>query len=211
MKNETPRIISREEDALILYKPTGWSVHPAGPDTGPTITEWLSENEKEPVVPLHRLDKGTSGILVASAKKEERSALSIWFEKREVHKEYLALVHGRIRRKGVIRRPLQDARRGKPLAAVTRYKLVEWLGSFSLVQLTMETGRKHQIRRHLQGLGHGVVGDRRYRTPRTKLMDSRLCLHAAFLAFPDERSWDSPIPDDFREILLKLKPDEPQE
>ena len=202
--SQQPQIIEDTRDLLVVLKPMGWSTHDAG-DAGPNLTDWFKQKGITDAAPVHRLDKGTSGIVLAGKGRENRATLSQLFSEGHVHEEYMALVHGRIRKKGVIRRPLQDGRRGKPLPAVTRYRLVEWLGPYSLIQVTLETGRKHQIRRHLQGIGHGVVGDKRYRTPRTPLDPEGLYLHEGLLALPDERCWEAPLPTRFVSRLALLK------
>lgn len=208
MSKTKPQILANNGSMMVVLKPMGWSAHAAGPDTGPSLTEWLQEQGVRDGAPVHRLDKDTSGIILIGKGKEERARMSKWFADGEVHKEYFALVHGRIRKKGVIRRPLQDARRGAPLPAVTRYRLIEWLGSKSLIQLTLETGRKHQIRRHLQGIGHGVVGDKRYRTKGVPLDPGGLYLHEGLLVLPDERTWEAPLPERFLAELKRLQDDQ---
>ena len=204
---QQPEILEDVNDLVVILKPMGWSTHVAG-DSGPNLTEWLAQNGMKDVAPVHRLDKDTSGIILMGKGRENRASLSRMFSEGQVHKEYMALVHGRIRKKGVIRRPLQDGRRGKPLPAITRYRLIEWLGPYSLIQVTLETGRKHQIRRHLQGIGHGVVGDKRYRTPRTPVDPAGLYLHEGVLALPDERCWQAPLPARFLSRLQELKSDQ---
>jgi len=205
MTTDTPQIIENEDGLLVLLKPSGWSTHDAGPESKPHVTEWLQEHGLSQYAAVHRLDKDTSGLLLLAASSRDRAALSQSFSEGDVHKEYLALVHGKVRKKGVIRRPLQDGRRGKPLPAVTHYRLIEWLGKFSLIQVTIETGRKHQIRRHLHGIGHPVVGDRRYRRKGKQLPKPPMMLHAFALALPDGRGWEADIPARFQERLLELK------
>ena len=147
----TPRILADEPDALVVFKPGGWSTHDAGPASHPTLSQWLIENRWHEAHPVHRLDKPTSGIVLVGKTPEARTRLSGWFASGEVHKEYLALVHGKCRAEGVWKRPLSDARRGKPLEAITHYKRLEHWRRYSLVHIALETGRKHQIRRHFEG------------------------------------------------------------
>ncbi len=145
----------------------------------------------------HRLDRETSGVLLASADTQELTALGAAFASGGVSKTYLALVHGRCHKKGIIRRPLPDRRRGKPVAAVTRYRAMAWLGPFTLVRARPAHGRKHQIRRHLHGIGHPIVGDKRYHARQTRPVPDapeRLWLHAHSLTLPDGRSFESPLP-----------------
>ena len=200
-----PEILEHDEGILVVVKPSGWSTHDAGPDSKPHLTDWLKDEGLQQYAAVHRLDKDTSGIIIMAASSPRRAELSHAFAEGLVHKEYLALVHGKMRKKGVIRRPLQDGRRGKPLPAVTRYKLIELLGRFSLIQITIETGRKHQIRRHLQGIGHPVVGDRRYRARGKQIPEPPMMLHAFTLVLPDGKMWQADIPEPFQQRLMELK------
>ena len=115
---------------------------------------------------------------------------------------------GHAHKKGVIRVPLSPDDGGAPQAAVTRYRLEEALGAFSLLRCEPETGRKHQLRRHLQGIGLAVVGDTRY-PPRRRLrvpaFPGRLFLHAAVLALPDGRRFESPLPPELARCLEALR------
>ena len=103
----TPRILADEPDALVVFKPGGWSTHDAGPASHPTLSQWLIENRWHEAHPVHRLDKPTSGIVLVGKTPEARTRLSGWFASGEVHKEYLALVHGKCRAQGVWKRPFE--------------------------------------------------------------------------------------------------------
>src|SRR5690606_14273653 len=147
----------------------------------PDLVSWL-RGQGEDALPVHRLDAESSGLVICAAEPALRQEAAGWFAEGRIEKTYLALVAGRARPKGVIRRALEDARRGRPLPAVTRYRTLELLGGVSLLRVRPETGRKHQIRRHMQGLGHPLVGDTRYgprRPLRVPGFPGRLWLHAA--------------------------------
>jgi 23S rRNA-/tRNA-specific pseudouridylate synthase len=162
------------------------------------------------VKPLHRLDVDTSGVLLCTADPVERSRVQVLFAEGGVQKTYVALVHGRTHAKGIIRRGLRDARRKSTLEAVTRYTMLESLGFCTLVRVRPETGRKHQVRRHLQGLGHAVVGDRRYRPKRGRKVlgdPGRLWLHAARLVMPDGTVFEAPLPPELEAHLAVLRQD----
>jgi 23S rRNA-/tRNA-specific pseudouridylate synthase len=201
-----PTILDAEDGLLIVDKPSGWVVHDAGGDA-PDVVGWLTrEAGLEGVAPVHRIDRGTSGVVLLSQDPAVRAKVSAWLADGQVHKEYLALVYGRPRRKGIIRRPLDDGP-GPPSDAVTRYRTLKWLGRVSLVRVRPESGRKHQIRRHLHGLGHPVVGDDRY-LPEQRLnvkgFPGRLWLHAHRVRLPDGREFVSPLPPELVAHLAEL-------
>ncbi len=183
-----PHILEQTDDLLVLDKPAGWLTHPAGTDA-PDVQSWLAGRGLADFRPVHRLDAPTSGVLLF-ARGDRLQALGDAFAARSVHKTYVAVVHGRARRKGIIRRKLADGRRGRPLEAVSRYRTVRWVERRSVVQVRPETGRKHQIRRHLASVGHPLVGDGRYgRRTDTEPM----ILHCLRLQVGDE-TWEAPLP-----------------
>ncbi len=207
---DRPSVIAVEGDLWVLNKPSGVAVHPAGPDGPPDLMTLAVKELGAPsgLAPAHRLDLETSGIVLCSPSGALRAQLGQWFKDGQVNKEYLALVHGRTRLKGIIRRPLQDGRRGRPLEAVTRYKCLSWLGRMTLIKARPETGRQHQIRRHLQGIGHAIVGDARY-PPKRPLkvpgFPDRLWLHSAALTLPDGRAFAAPLPPELLAHLALLE------
>ncbi len=207
---DTPRLVAREGELWVLDKPAGTAVHAAGEVAGEDLIAWARAALGAPdgLAPIHRLDRETSGLVLCSADPALRGALGRWFADGEVDKRYLGLAIGRTRRKGAIRRPLKDPRRRGALRAVTRYRCLEWLGGFSLLALHPETGRRHQLRRHLHGLGHPLVGDRRYRPRRFQVVPGfpgRLWLHAAELALPDGRRFVAPLAPELEAHLRVLR------
>ncbi|NCG18586.1 MAG: hypothetical protein GWP91_06200 [Rhodobacterales bacterium] len=206
MKN-APLILGSHEDMIAVNKPAGMPVHPTGLG-GRDLTTWLKKHTNKNMAPAHRLDQGTSGIVLCSAKTKVRAKISAWLEAGEVDKTYVALVFGKTREKGTIRRPLRDARRKKDLDAETRYRTVESFEKWSLLEVYPATGRKHQIRRHLQGLGHAVVGDDRYRQrgkPTVPGFPGRLWLHAGRVVLPDGEVFEAPIPAELKAHLALLR------
>ncbi|MBW2731274.1 MAG: RluA family pseudouridine synthase [Deltaproteobacteria bacterium] len=204
----TPRCLHHTGTLLVLDKPSGMAVHRASGDESADLTSWAMEHYDAGMAPAHRLDRDTSGVVLLSSCPRERAELNQLFAQGDVHKTYLALVLGATRKKGVISRPLPDARRGRALDATTRYKRLEAFGSASLLEVRPETGRKHQIRRHLHTIGHPLVGDRRYRDPRRRRVfafPGRLWLHACQLELPHGRVFSSPLPKMLTEHLELLR------
>lgn len=207
---DQPRVLGRFDQIVAVHKPAGLRVHPATDDGSADLITWL---DAEPALapgtrPIHRLDGPASGLILCAAEPKVRAEVSGWLARDEAHRTYVALVHGRTRKKGIIRRPLQDQRRGRPLPAVTRYRRIDWIGAFTLVQVFIETGRKHQIRRHLQGLGHAVVGDERYRPKRFRAVPGfpgRLWLHALAIELPDGTIIEDPLPPELEAHLALMQ------
>jgi 23S rRNA-/tRNA-specific pseudouridylate synthase len=203
---DQPRILDELPGGILaVHKPAGWRVHPANADGTPDLVQWFEQQGLRGVRPGHRIDAPASGIVLCAAAPGARAHISDLLQSPDTEKVYLALVHGQTRRKGTVRRPLADARRGRPLPALTRYRTLEQLGPVSLVAVRIETGRKHQIRRHLQGIGHAIVGDRRHRPRRRRQSvpgaPDRLWLHARALVLPDGTSIEDALP---AELLAHL-------
>jgi 23S rRNA-/tRNA-specific pseudouridylate synthase len=206
---ETPRILRIEGPLVAVLKPSGWVVHAAMAGETRDLRAWLAAQSELPrdLEPCHRLDRETSGVVLYAGTPEARAAIGRAFMDGAVQKTYLALVQGRAHAKGVIRTPLAPDDGGAPQEACTRYRTVALLGAFALVRVTPETGRKHQIRRHLQGVRLPVVGDDRYgpeRRLRVPAYPGRLCLHAARLELPDGRVFEAPLPDDLAACFAAL-------
>ena len=140
---------------------------------------------------VHRLDRDTSGLLVLARADEVHAELVAALQRREIVREYLALVEGRpAARRGTIDAPLGRDRRvrtrmstetDEPREAVTHFEVERHVGPDTLLRVRLETGRTHQIRAHLKAIGHPVLGDPEYGRPRAPLR--RQFLHAARLAF----------------------------
>jgi 23S rRNA-/tRNA-specific pseudouridylate synthase len=191
MVNDEPQIINRYKDMLAVYKPAGFLAHSVGDDV-PDIVTWLKTVHDIEVKPVHRLDKPVSGLLLTALREPQTKTALDW---ELTQKSYLAIVHGLTRKKGIIKRSIKDGRRGRALDAETRYKTLAHSESVSLVSIKLVTGRKHQIRRHFEGLGHGVIGDRRYgRRARAWQGDYEgIWLHAHKLTLPDGTSFTAPL------------------
>jgi len=209
MDGTTPYVIGQSGDCVAIYKPAQYLVHPVGHHDAPDVMSWLQHSPCPAAQPVHRLDLGVSGVVLCALSLEARRTLGHALETRKVSKEYWALVRGHTRSKGTIRRPLKDARRKTSLEAVTRYtRLAQFSSAYSLLCITLETGRKHQIRRHLEGLNHPIVGDRRYRGRRKAKgheITHRIWLHARMVTLPNGVVFEAPLPSDLEDDLAALR------
>jgi 23S rRNA pseudouridine1911/1915/1917 synthase len=209
-----------DEHLLVVDKPAGVVVHPArGHRTG-TLAQALAgvaaggEDAARAGI-VHRLDRDTSGLLVVARTEEAHRALRASLQRREITREYQALVEGRPpARTGTIDAPLGRDRRVRtrmstdtdvPRAAITHFELERALPRTTLLRVRLETGRTHQIRAHLRAIDHPVVGDPEYGTP-GRLGLERQFLHAARLAFAHPVTGvpidvSSPLPPDLQAAL----------
>ncbi|SEQ67988.1 ribosomal large subunit pseudouridine synthase A [Amphritea atlantica] len=158
---------------------------------------------------VHRLDYATSGVMVLALSATSHRHLSIQFQERKTDKSYQAIVAGRLaKNSGTVNQPLRCDWENRPLqiidhqqgkSAQTHWRLIEQLDDASRVELTPITGRSHQLRVHMQFLGHPILGDRFYATPRQIERSERLLLHAHSLSFShpvsgEPLSFSSPMP-----------------
>jgi 23S rRNA pseudouridine1911/1915/1917 synthase len=195
---EVPLRVAYEDDQLLVVdKPAGVVVHPAPGHASGTLVHGLLERGAaggEPDRPgiVHRLDRDTSGLLVVARSEEAHKRLQGLVRRRELDREYLALVRGRPRsRRGRIEAPIgrdranpfrQSLDTESPREAVTHFEVERLWPRHALLRVRLETGRTHQIRVHLAGIDLPVVGDAVYGAPEPGL--DRQFLHAARLAFP---------------------------
>jgi tRNA pseudouridine32 synthase / 23S rRNA pseudouridine746 synthase len=195
---ELPFDLIYEDNALLLFnKPSGLlSVPGKGPDKADCLRTRVQQVYPEALT-VHRLDMSTSGILLMARSAELHRKLSIAFANREVEKRYIAVVEGKVAEHSAeiwqlidkpiatdwINRPLQkiDAQEGKP--SQTRYKLLSYDATADTTRLELApiTGRTHQLRVHLQSIGHSILGDHLYASPETMAKSVRLMLHASEL------------------------------
>jgi len=217
-----------EDDALLVVdKPAGMTVHPgAGRTSGTLVHAVLAHCPDLPQIGgadrpgiVHRLDKDTSGLLVVAKTEVAWRGLQAQIQSRRARREYLALVHGRLRRpSGVIDAPIgRDPRHRTRMAvvasgrrAVTHYRVAESFEDATLLEVRLETGRTHQIRVHLAHLGHPVVADPVYGRRTNPRGMRRQALHARTLALTHPISgaaltFRAPLPADFEEVLRALR------
>jgi 23S rRNA pseudouridine1911/1915/1917 synthase len=191
-----PRIVHVDADLAVVDKPAGLVVHPAPSHTGPTLVDLLGDllGGGDPARPgiVHRLDKGTSGLLVVARGEEAHAALQAQVQRRDVERVYLALAGGRLAsRTGTIDAPIGRASRQRHRMAVsgaasrearTHFTALEVLPRETYLEARLETGRTHQIRAHFAAIGHPLTGDPTYGGSRRYGLE-RQFLHAHRLAF----------------------------
>jgi len=227
---EDPTVLSADDDIIVVDKPVGYTVHPAPSWEGPDIIGWLDEQgfrlpglgvEERPGV-VHRLDVGTSGVMVVAASDRAYSALKRAFRNREVDKVYHALVQGYPSpSSGTIDAPIGRhpssswkfavVREGRH--SITHYDTLEVFPGATLVEVHLETGRTHQIRVHFQAERHPLVGDALYGADPVfakRLQLDRQWLHAVSLGFThpgtgEYVSFRSEYPEDLSRALTLLE------
>jgi 23S rRNA pseudouridine1911/1915/1917 synthase len=229
-------IVYQDHDVIVIDKPAGMVVHPAAGHACGTLVNALLHHvddlsgiggEKRPGI-VHRLDRGTSGLMVVAKHDAAHEELGRQFSDREVEKEYLALVWGEVMAGRRIDAPIgrdpskrkkMSARARRAREAVTRILRAEHFGRMlTLARVAIHTGRTHQIRVHLSAIGHPIVGDPLYggvhrRVPgdlRAVTHLDRPFLHAAKLVFthPADRrrmEFESEMPEDLHRVVEELR------
>jgi tRNA pseudouridine65 synthase len=180
-----------DDDIVVANKPSGLSVHRGWDDDADVALFRVRDAVGQHVHPVHRLDKGTSGALLFARSRAVAATLARAFEAGQVDKQYLALVRGRPPDEGVVDYAIQKTEGGPRVAALTRFATLarSSVDRCSLVLAMPETGRLHQVRRHLRHIDHPLVGDVRHgsgtinRHYRATYGLHRLALHAVSLAF----------------------------
>jgi 23S rRNA pseudouridine1911/1915/1917 synthase len=214
------RIVHLDDDLAVVDKPAGLVVHPAPSHSGPTLVSELGdmlgggEDADRPGI-VHRLDKGTSGLLVVARNDDAHSALQAQVQRREVERIYLALAKGHLAsRTGTIDAPIGRASRQRHRMAVsgaasrearTHFEVLELLAAETYLEARLETGRTHQIRAHFAAIGHPLVGDATYGGDKKYGLE-RQFLHAHRLAFVhpgtgEQIAFESPLAEDLSQAL----------
>jgi 23S rRNA pseudouridine1911/1915/1917 synthase len=229
-------ILYQDPDLIVVNKPAGMVVHPgAGNESGTLVNALLHHvtdlsgigGELRPGI-VHRLDKGTSGVMVVAKHDAAHQELSRQFHDREVEKQYIVLVWGLVQQRKRIDLPIgrdpvhrekisTRARRGR--SAVTRVTWARHIPGASLLRVAIATGRTHQIRVHLSAIGHPVVGDSLYGGVHRRVAAhlravqrlERPFLHAERLSFRQPRtgerlSFTAPLPEDLRSVVAEIEP-----
>jgi 23S rRNA pseudouridine1911/1915/1917 synthase len=214
------RVVHLDRWLAVVDKPAGLVVHPAPSHRGPTLVGELGEilggggDPERPGI-VHRLDKGTSGLLVVARDDATHAALQEAVRERRVERAYLALAQGRLgSRTGTIDAPIGRAARQRhrmavsgaaPRQARTHFTVLELLPADSYLEARLETGRTHQIRAHFAAIGHPLAGDAAYGGERRYGL-ARQFLHAHRLAFEhpatgESLSFGSELPADLAAAL----------
>ncbi|MDB5264934.1 MAG: Pseudouridine synthase [Parcubacteria group bacterium] len=232
-------VIYEDADMVAIAKPSGVMTHPDGHSTEETVSDWFArkypasaevgetqrlqtgEEIRRPGI-VHRLDRETSGVLILAKTPEAHLHLKAAFQNREAKKTYLAFVYGTLKEpKGIIEfaigrsrkdfrlRSAQPKAKGMLREAISRYEVVDDIGTHSLVKVMPETGRTHQIRVHLKAIHHPVVCDALYAPNHPcDLGIPRLGLHSYSLDVPlmsgERMLISAPVPEDLKEAMSRF-------
>lgn len=225
-ENTPLEIVYEDADVAVVNKPQGMVVHPSAGHSSGTLVNALLYHIKDlsgingvmrPGI-VHRIDKDTSGLLMIAKHDQAHTKLAEELKGQKSLRKYLAIVHGNLPNdRGVIEAPIgrsekdrkKQAVTGKGKEAVTRFRVLERFGDYTLVELTLETGRTHQIRVHMAYIGHPVAGDLTY-GPKKTLKGHGQFLHAQTLGFTHPRTGEvltftAEVPTIFQETLSKLR------
>jgi 23S rRNA pseudouridine1911/1915/1917 synthase len=220
------RVVYEDADLVVIDKPAGMVVHPgAGQASGTLVNALLALHADWPTTGgphrpgiVHRLDKGTSGLMLVARHDAAHRRLSSALAERRVNRTYHAICRGRLTGDGVVEAAIgRDPRERKRMAvvdggraAVTRFTALEALQGATYLEVGLGTGRTHQIRVHLAAIGHPLVGDAVYGRGRGPAVIDRPALHAVRLAFRhpitgQPMDFESAPPPDFLQALERLR------
>lgn len=227
------RMLAKGSGYVVINKPAGVMTHGTpGRHGDPTVTAWikaelpgalaLGDPERPGIV--HRLDKDTSGVMIVATSQPMYDSLKAQFKNRQIHKEYIALVHGHLPKKNMkVEKPIGRSKNGTGMAArvkalsdkdreaTTEFEVIKSYSKFDLVKARPITGRTHQIRVHLKSIGNPVVGDKLYKIRGQKEAAelNRLFLHARSVSFSDldgnPQTVNSTLPKELSEFLNTIE------
>ncbi len=219
-------ILFEDEQLVAINKPSGILVHRTRISEDKVfVLQLLRDQIGQKVFPVHRLDRGTSGLLLFAKDSETASLLGKQFQEQQVDKSYLAIVRGYLPMRGTIDYALTNRSPQEPQKAITHYERLQQTelkvaigryetARYSLIQAKPETGKFHQIRRHFSHLRHPIIGDKKHGDVkhnnywRDHWEIARLLLHAQYLSFVhpcgERLSLKAKVPADFRKALAHL-------
>lgn len=211
------KILYDDSNLVAVDKPVGIASISESDTSIQTIHSLLEKKYSAKVFIVHRIDKEVSGIILFARNSSTHKYLNQLFAERVIKKNYTALVHGLIDEDyGLINKPIRefgsgrmgvDEKKGKP--SKTEFRVIKRFEEFTLLDVSIITGRRHQIRVHLYSTGHSIVGDLRYGNKIIQEQYPRLMLHANRIELPlQDRSHkiiESALPDDFTKFLDKLE------
>ena len=228
-------IVYEDEELIVVNKPAGMVVHPAPGNYSGTLVNALLYHCGDELSSIngvirpgivHRIDKDTSGLLMAAKTNRAHQELARQLEEHSISRIYNAIVYDNIKEnEGTVdaaigrdpKNRLRNAviKEGMPgfesaRNAVTHYKVLERFGKFTLIEAKLETGRTHQIRVHMAYIKHPLLGDELYGPTKNKQGAKRQMLHAGVLGFihpvtGEQMQFESPLPEDFQKVLDKLR------
>lgn len=238
-------VLQKTQDYIIVNKPAGMVTHPNPKDKTDTLADILVEKFPElqevgddPIMRpgiVHRLDKAVSGVLIAARTQQFFEYIKKQFQKREVLKTYIGLVHGAVSKdEGEIKTQIGRSQKGYMVARTTQprdekreskiartaYSVIQRFTHYTLLEIKPLTGRTHQIRVHLHSIGHPIVGDTLYTSKHVSIHEKnmrnkfpilthRIWLHAQSITFTDlegeKQTFTVPPPDDIMEIIKYLQ------
>ncbi|KAA8782615.1 23S rRNA pseudouridine1911/1915/1917 synthase [Paenibacillus sp. 4624] len=220
-------VVYEDSDLIVINKQRGLVVHPAPGHTSGTLVNALMyhckdlsgiNGELRPGI-VHRIDKDTSGLIMAAKNDRAHASLAAQLKEHSVNRRYIALVHGHLGHdQGTIDAPIgRDTNDRKMYTvternskhAVTHFTVTERINDYTLLELKLETGRTHQIRVHMKFIGHPLVGDPTYGRNKGIKMNGQ-ALHAATLGFVhpstgEYMEFSAPIPQDMEDVLASLR------
>lgn len=220
-------------DIIVINKPKGMVVHPAHGNESGTLVNALLYHCKNSLSGIngiirpgivHRIDKDTSGLIVAAKNDFTHNSLALQFKEHTITREYRAIVYGVLKEdKGEVCKPVGRHRTERkkmscntnavnPKRAVTHFEVIERYNGFTYIKCRLETGRTHQIRVHMSDMGHFIIGDSVYgrKVPKINIDFDGQCLHAKNLGFVHPSTgqymlFDSELPDYFETTLNKIR------
>ena len=211
-------VLYEDENCLVFNKPSGLLVIPTDKNENHTLVNIVNQQQEAhgSLYPAHRLDRDTTGAILFAKGKDSQQKLMQFFKDKQVHKTYIAFVHGRVSEpRGKIRIPIKDFHQRKfaphlpAQSALTHYEVEDYYKDFTVVRVMPITGRTNQIRIHFSKIGHPLVGEDKYAFRRDfALRFRRTALHALRLEWPQMNSRgmikvEAPLAQDMVDFLAR--------